>query len=463
MDNQLSTLPNSPEAEEGVLGGIFIDPNRFSDAISLLEARDFYNRKNQIIFQTMIDLVQEDKTIDVLVISDRLADQHQLDNIGGTAYLADLASKTPLARNVQYYAQIVADKAKLRHLIKTSRDIISQAYQDSDQVEEVIEDAQNQILEIGTTRNGTGFKKISDILQESYDQIEEMSKNKSNVTGLSTGYHYLDQLTNGLHPDELIILAARPSMGKTAFALNIAENIAVQSRTNIAIFSLEMSAGSLVNRMLCSQGNISANSLKTGNLTKEEWDKLTVAMGTLSETHIFIDDTPGNRIAEIRSKCKKLAQEVGNLGLIVVDYLQLIEGRAENRQQEISQISRQLKKLAKELAVPIIALSQLSRSVEQRQDKRPILSDIRESGSIEQDADIVAFLYRDDYYDHNDREENENNPDNVVFNQQDVVKTEVIISKNRSGSLGTVNLMFKKSYNKFLSLADPEAESAQIQ
>lgn len=461
MDNQsLSTLPHSPEAEQGVLGGIFIDPSRFSDAISLLEPSDFYSRKNQLIFQTMIDLVQEDKTIDVLVISDRLADQHQLEAIGGSAYLAELASKTPLARNVQYYAGIVADKAKLRHLIKTSRDIISQAYQDSDQVEEVIEDAQTKILEIGANRNGAGFKKISDILQESYEQIEEMAKNKSSVTGLSTGYHYLDQLTNGLHPDELIILAARPSMGKTAFALNIAQNVAVQTHANVAIFSLEMSAGSLVNRMLCAQGNISANNLQTGNLTQEEWDKITVAMGTLSETNIFIDDTPGNRIAEIRSKCTKLAQEAGDLGLIVVDYLQLIEGRAENRQQEISQISRQLKKLAKELAVPIIALSQLSRSVEQRQDKRPILSDIRESGSIEQDADIVAFLYRDDYYDHGENEENAANPDNVVFNQQDVVKTEVIISKNRSGSLGTVNLMFKKSYNKFLSLAGPEAESA---
>lgn len=459
MDNRLTTLPNSLEAEQGVLGGIFIDPNRFSDAVSILEPSDFYDRKNQIIFQTMDDLVSEDKTIDVLVISDRLTDQHQLDAIGGVAYLAQLAQKTPLARNVQYYANIVADKSRLRHLIQTSRDIISQAFQDSDQVDQVIEDAQNKILEIDNNRNSAGFQKIYDVLQTSFNHIDEMSKRKTSITGLSTGYRYLDQITNGLHPDELIILAARPSMGKTAFALNIAQNIAVQSSVNVVIFSLEMSAESLVNRMLCAEGNINAGNLQTGNLTNEEWNNLSIAMTTLGQTNVFIDDTPGNKIAEIRSKCKKLAQEVGELGLIVIDYLQLIEGRGENRQQEISQISRQLKKLSKELNVPIIALSQLSRSVEQRQDKRPILSDIRESGSIEQDADIVAFLYRDDYYDHGNPEDNEANPDNVAFNQQDAVKTEVIISKNRAGALGTVNLMFKKSNNKFMSLALQE-ESA---
>ncbi|BDR57801.1 replicative DNA helicase [Xylocopilactobacillus apicola] len=459
MNDNLTSLPNSPEAEQGVLGGIFIDPNRYSDALSIIEPSDFYDRKNQIIFQTMIDLVEEDQTIDVLVISDRLADQHQLENIGGTAYLAQLAERTPIARNVQYYANIVSEKSKLRRLIQTARDIISQAFQDSDQVEQVIEDAQNQILEIDGKRNGAGFQKISDILKTSFEHIEEMSKNDSRITGLTTGYHYLDQLTNGLHPDELIILAARPSMGKTAFALNIAQNVAVQTKSVVAIFSLEMSAESLVNRMICAEGNISANNLQTGNLTAEEWEKLTVAMNILGQTNVYIDDTPGNRIAEIRSKCKKLAQEVDDIGLIVVDYLQLIEGKGENRQQEISQISRQLKKLAKELAVPVIALSQLSRSVEQRQDKRPILSDIRESGSIEQDADIVAFLYRDDYYGSEDSEDGEENPDNVAFNQQDVVKTEVIVSKNRAGALGTVNLMFKKSYNKFLNLAMQE-ESA---
>ena len=453
MNNNLASLPNSLEAEQGVLGGIFIDPNRFGEAISILEPSDFYDRKNQIIFQAMNDLVEEDKTIDVLVVSDRLASLHQLEAIGGPAYLAQLAEGTPIARNVQYYAGIVADKSKLRNLIKTSRDIIADAYQDSDQVDQVIENAQNMIMEIGGNRNGTGFKKIQDVLQTSFNQIEEMAHNNNDITGISTGYRFLDKLTNGLHPDELIILAARPSMGKTAFALNIAKNVAIHSHSIVTIFSLEMSAESLVNRMICAEGNISAGNLQNGKLTKEEWDKLTVAMEVLSKTKVYIDDTPGNRIAEIRSKCKKLAQEEGELGLIVVDYLQLIEGRGENRQQEISQISRQLKKLSKELNVPIIALSQLSRSVEQRQDKRPILSDIRESGSIEQDADIVAFLYRDDYYKQDSEEENEKNPDNVAFNQQDVVQTEVILSKNRSGALGTVKLMFKKSYNKFSSLA----------
>ena len=301
----------------------------------------------------------------------------------------------------------------------------------------------------------TGLKSISDVLQESINHVSELSSQDSEITGLSTGYAQLDEMTTGLHKDELVIIAARPAVGKTAFVLNIAQNVATRTDNTVAIFSLEMGAESLANRMLCAEGNINANHLRTGQLTQDEWQSLFIATGALSNASIYIDDTPGIKVAEIRARCRRLAKEKGNLGLIVIDYLQLIEGsNPDNRQQEVSEISRQLKKLAKELEVPVIALSQLSRGVEQRQDKRPVLSDIRESGSIEQDADIVSFLYRDDYYEHDEDSEDNNNPGN---NQDDdgsnASEVEVIIEKNRSGPRGTVKLLFAKSYNKFTSIS----------
>ncbi|MDE6948133.1 MAG: replicative DNA helicase, partial [Limosilactobacillus sp.] len=315
--------------------------------------------------------------------------------------------------------------------------------------------AEQEIMSVSENSRQTGFKSISDVLQESINHVSELSSQDSEITGLSTGYAQLDEMTTGLHKDELVIIAARPAVGKTAFVLNIAQNVATRTDNTVAIFSLEMGAESLANRMLCAEGNINANHLRTGQLTQDEWQSLFIATGALSNASIYIDDTPGIKVAEIRARCRRLAKEKGNLGLIVIDYLQLIEGsNPDNRQQEVSEISRQLKKLAKELEVPVIALSQLSRGVEQRQDKRPVLSDIRESGSIEQDADIVSFLYRDDYYEHDeDSDDNNNQGNNQDDDGSNASEVEVIIEKNRSGPRGTVKLLFAKSYNKFTSIS----------
>lgn len=345
------------------------------------------------------------------------------------SYLSDLALAVPTAANITYYAKIVEEKSLLRNLITTATGIVTKGFEQGEEVQTILDDAEKSILEVSEKRNRSGFLSISEVLNSTIENIDKLSQNNEDITGLPTGYQGLDKMTAGFQPEELIILAARPAVGKTAFALNIAQNVGTKTDRSVAIFSLEMGAESLVNRMLCAEGSIEASHLRTGQLSEEEWQNLIVAMGSLSRANIFIDDTPGIKISEIRAKCRKLAQEKGNLGLILIDYLQLIEGSGrENRQQEVSDISRQLKKLAKELKVPVIALSQLSRGVEQRQDKRPVLSDIRESGSIEQDADIVAFLYRDDYYDREGGEDDGNEPpknDNVV---------EVIIEKNRSGA-----------------------------
>lgn len=437
--------PQNIEAEQSVLGSIFLDPDRVVGVLEYLTVDDFYRKAHQQIFQAMLDLNDRDEAIDLVTISNLLEEKGQLENVGGLTYLAELASSVPTAANIDYYAQIVNDKSLLRRLIQTATTIAKTGYEDQGNVAAVLDQAEQGILEVSERTNRSGFKRIRDVIDQSIETIENLAKNDSSVTGIPTGYEDLDRMTAGLQDDNLIIIAARPAVGKTAFALNIAQNVGTRANEVVAIFSLEMGAESLVNRMLCSEGNIDASNLRTGNLSEEEWDSLIMAMGTLGQSKIFIDDTPGIRVAEIRAKCRRLKQEQGDLGLVVIDYLQLIEGsRKENRQQEVSEISRQLKKLAKELSVPVIALSQLSRGVEQRQDKRPVLSDIRESGSIEQDADIVAFLYREDYYRSEDGEEQEDN--NII---------EVIIEKNRAGARGIVQLIFMKEYNKFTSLANP--------
>ena len=351
-----------------------------------------------------------------------------------------------------YYAKIVQEKSVLRKLIKTATTIVTRSYVGEEEVSDLLDEAERSIMNVSESNSKEGFKNIRDVLSDNLKELNRLATDDSDVTGLSTGFTELDKMTTGLHEDELIILAARPAVGKTAFALNIAQNVGTKNDTAVAIFSLEMGAQSLVSRMLCAEGSIDANHFRTGNLTPQEWDNLMVAMGSLSKTKIFIDDTAGIKVAEIRAKCRRLAKEQGGIGLIVIDYLQLIEGtNHENRQQEVSDISRQLKKLAKELHVPVIALSQLSRGVEQRQDKRPVLSDIRESGSIEQDADIVGFLYREDYYDRdNDADDSNADPRD---NDENVGEVEVIIEKNRSGARGTVRLLFVKSYNKFSSIS----------
>ena len=454
------TPPQNIEAEQAVLGAVFLNPEAVVEAMEFVTPADFYRRAHQLIFQAMVDLNDASEAIDVVTLKDRLASQNQLEDIGGLAYLGELAVAVPTAANVVHYAKIVQEKAILRRLIKTATNIVTKSYTQSEDVTAILDEAEQAIMNVSEQRSTTGFKSISDVLNSTIEQIDQLYQNNDDITGLPTGYRDLDKMTAGLQDDELVIIAARPAVGKTAFALNIAQNVGTKTDKTVAIFSLEMGAESLVNRMLCAEGSIDAGHLRTGQLSEEEWNNLIVAMGSLAKASIYIDDTPGNKMAEIRAKCRRLAKEKGNLGLIVVDYLQLIEGsNKESRQQEVSGISRQLKKLAKELHVPVIALSQLSRSVEQRQDKRPVLSDIRESGSIEQDADIVAFLYRDDYY---RDEEGDDDDDGGDFNQggggergadPEVGEVEVIIEKNRSGARGTVKLLFVKQYNKFSSIA----------
>lgn len=350
-----------------------------------------------------------------------------------------MASAVPTAANIAHYAKIVEEKAILRRLIRVASKIADDGYTREDEVEILLAEAEKKMLEVSNRKNAGDFKHVKDVLVQTFDNIEQLQSREGDVTGIPTGFRDLDKMTAGFQRNDLIIVAARPSVGKTAFALNVAQSVAVKARENVAIFSLEMGADQLVMRMLCAEGNIDAQRLRTGALETEDWSKLTMAMGSLSNSGIYIDDSPGVRMTDIRAKCRRLAKENG-LGMIMIDYLQLILGSGkpgENRQQEVSEISRSLKGLARELKVPIIALSQLSRGVEQRQDKRPMMSDLRESGSIEQDADIVAFLYRDDYYD----KESES---------KDII--EIIIAKQRNGPTGTVSLAFRKEYNKFLNL-----------
>lgn len=447
---ELRVLPQDVLAEQAVLGSLFISPDKLITIREFIEADDFYKHSHKVIFQAMITLSDRNEAIDAATVRSILANQGDLQNIGGLSYIAELVSSVPTSANADYYAKIVAEKAMLRNIISRLTDSVNLAYNGETTSEDILAKAEQALIQINEHSNRTGFRKISDVLKVNYENLEIRSQQKGDVTGLPTGFRDLDKITTGLHPDQLIILAARPAVGKTAFVLNIAQNVGTKQNKPVAIFSLEMGAESLVDRMLAAEGLVDSHALRTGQLTEQDWNNVTIAQGALAEAPIYIDDTPGIKITEIRARSRKLAQEVeGGLGLIVIDYLQLITGtRPENRQQEVSEISRQLKILAKELKVPVIALSQLSRGVEQRQDKRPVLSDIRESGSIEQDADIVAFLYRDDYYRRDtDEENNDAVEDNTI---------EVILEKNRAGARGTVKLMFQKEYNKFSSIAQFE-------
>ncbi|MBZ5752306.1 replicative DNA helicase [Metabacillus rhizolycopersici] len=430
--------PQNIEAEQAVLGAIFLQPSSLTLASELLIPEDFYRASHQKIYNAMLELSDKGEPVDLVTVTSVLADVNLLEEIGGVSYLSDLANSVPTAANIEYYGKIVEEKSILRRLIRTATGIVEDGYSREDEVEVLLNEAEKTIMEVAQRKNAGAFQNIKDVLVQTYDNIELLHENKGDVTGIPTGFVELDKMTAGFQRNDLIIVAARPSVGKTAFALNIAQNVATKTDENVAIFSLEMGADQLVMRMLCAEGNIDAQRLRTGSLTPEDWGKLTMAMGSLSDSGIYIDDTPGIRVSEIRAKCRRLKQEAG-LGMVLIDYLQLIQGsgRSDNRQQEVSEISRTLKELARELKIPVIALSQLSRGVEQRQDKRPMMSDIRESGSIEQDADIVAFLYRDDYYD----KESENK--NII---------EIIIAKQRNGPVGTVSLAFVKEYNKFVNL-----------
>ncbi|SFS32311.1 replicative DNA helicase [Halolactibacillus miurensis] len=434
------TPPHSTEAEQAVIGAVFLEPEAMSTASEFLIPQDFYRPSHQRIFQVMMQLNDRGEPIDLLTVTNALNSSKLLEEVGGVSYLTELADAVPTAANIGYYTKIVEEKSVLRRLIRTATDIVTESFNREDELEDVLSEAEKNILDVSNRQNANAFKNIKDVLIDVYDNIEQLHEKSGDVTGIPTGFKDLDHITSGFQRNDLIIVAARPSVGKTAFALNVAQNVAIKTDENVAIFSLEMGADQLVSRMLCAEGNIDAQRLRTGNLEAEDWTKLTMAMGSLSNAGIFIDDSPGIRVNEIRSKCRRLKQEHG-LGMILIDYLQLIQGSGasakENRQQEVSEISRSLKGLARELEVPVIALSQLSRGVEQRQDKRPMMSDLRESGSIEQDADIVGFLYRDDYYD------KESEKQNII---------EIIIAKQRNGPVGTVELAFVKEYNKFVDL-----------
>lgn len=440
--------PNDINAEKAVLGSVFLEGDRMIEALEFITHEDFYAHQHHAIFTAMENLQTKSQPIDAITVTDELERLNQLEDAGGMLYLAEIADSVPTAANIGYYAKIVSDKSHLRKLISTTSDVARLAFEENDETDEIIAKAEDLILKVTEKTNKAGFHKISDVVTESLKIIEKNYGENELVTGLATGYKDLDKVTTGLHPGQLVILAARPAMGKTAFALNIAQNVGTKSDATVALFSLEMTATDLVNRMLCAEGRIDSQRLRTGTLHAEEWENLIIASGALSNANIFIDDTAGIKVNEIRAKSRKLAQESGNLGLIVIDYLQLIESTTgESRQQQISEISRQLKKLSMELSVPVIALSQLSRAVESRDDKRPMLSDLRESGAIEQDADIVAFLYRDDYY-KKKKDEEEEGALGEQEEKTDVV-AELILAKNRAGQTTTIELMFKLNFNRF--------------
>lgn len=436
MAENINTLPHDLLAEQAVIGSIFIDPGKILIASEYLTPDSFYKLSHSMVFKIMYDLASKGEPIDPVSVKSALDSIGQFDQIGGMAFLASLINAVPTSAHIEHYSKVVAEKAKARQVINDLNQTISDVYDGKSDLDEILSQTEQSLSTIANNQR-TGFRPIIDVIDSTQSIIDERSRQIGDVTGTPTGFTDFDNITTGLHKDNLIILAARPAMGKTALALNIAQNVAIRNGQPVAIFSLEMGAESLVERMLSAEGLIPSYHVRTGNLTESEWRRMILAQEQLAKGKIFIDDTAGVRISEIRSRAKRLSQETGGLGLIVIDYLQLITGRGrENRQQEVSEISRQLKILAKELKVPVIALSQLSRGVEQRNDKRPVLSDLRESGSIEQDADIVAFLYRESYYNREKQEEQ----DNV---------TELILEKNRHGSLGTVKLFFHKEYVKF--------------
>ncbi|MCM0599896.1 replicative DNA helicase [Periweissella fabalis] len=457
-NDEMRMPPQSVEAEQSVLGAIFLNATQkdaLAEADQYLTPQDFYRQAHTLIYKAMKELDEADLPIDIITLQNKLNSEGTLENVGGVAYLAELAGAVPTAANIGYYAQIVKEKAVLRRAINIMTDGIAKAFSEEEPSEDLLANLEAKLEAVAENQVNADFLNIQDVLKDALQEIERNSQNQDIVTGLSSGFHELDALTTGFHGGELIIIAARPAVGKTAFVLNIAQHVAVHSDEVVAMFELEMSANGLVQRLLAAEGSVNSNHMRTGNMDKQEWQSLMMAMESLSHTKLFIDDTPGIKISEIRAKLRRLEKEQGKVGLVIIDYLQLIESNNhENRQQEVSDISRSLKKLAKELDAPVIALSQLSRGVEQRQDKRPMLSDIRESGSIEQDADIVAFLYRDDYYEREGSNDDDDSPiDPRDEGENDAGPVEVIIEKNRSGARGTAKLLFIKSYNKFSSLS----------
>ena len=432
----LKLLPQSIDAEEAVLGAILVNPNSLGRVEEYINPESFYKPAHKMIYSTMLELYKKNIPIDIVTVSESLRSNEKLEEAGGREYINDLALNVVTTANVEYYAKIVQEKGIKRELINAGSELISMGY-DSEESDTVLDKVQKMIFNIASQKSTGEMSPIEDLLSESLKQIEDRYNNKEDLIGVTTGFYDLDMLTSGLQKSDLIILAARPSMGKTAFALNLAQNVALKGKKAVAIFSLEMPKIQLAKRMLCSQAEVDMQRINSGHIDTKDFNKIMEAMDKLSDTRIHIDDSPAVSATDIKSKCRKLMLEEKDLGLIVIDYLQLMEGggNPNDRNQQISAISRSLKGLARELNVPIIALSQLSRGVEQRNDKRPMLSDLRDSGAIEQDADIVMFIYRDEYY---NKEEVENKG-----------KAEIIIAKHRNGPTGTINLLFQNNITKF--------------
>ncbi len=432
--------PHDIEAEQAIIGSMLTDKDAVITAMETLKKEDFYREDNQSIYEAITNLYSKGEPVDIITVKDELESMGMFEKVGGLEYLSELPEKVPTTANADKYVKIVSEKATLRDLIKTANEIVELGYDPTENIEDIMEGAEKRIFNIMQGKNQKGYEQIKDVLVDSFNKLEELYNRKQHITGVPTGFSELDYKTAGLHGSDLVLIAARPAMGKTAFALNIATHAAVKAKVPVAIFSLEMSKEQLVNRILCSESMVDSNKVRTGKLEEDDWGKLASSIGPLSEAEIYIDDTPGITVTEIRAKCRKLKLEK-DIGLVIIDYLQLVQGssnrRIGSREQEISEISRSLKILAKEINVPVIALSQLSRAAEQRPDHRPMLSDLRESGAIEQDADIVMFLYRDDYY----------NPESE---KKDIA--EVIISKHRGGSTGTVELLWMGNYTKFVNL-----------
>ena len=431
--------PHDIEAEQAVIGSMLTDREAVLDAIEVLKPDDFYRQDNKIIFEAIVSLYGKAEPVDIITVKSELVGLGKFEAVGGLEYIATLPDKVPTTANVDKYIRIVEEKSLLRNLIKASNELIDLGYGETGEVDTIMDIAEKRIFEITQGKNQKGYSELKDVLVDVFSEIEDRYNKKESITGIPTGFVDLDSKTAGLHNSDLILIAARPAMGKSAFALNIATNVAVQSKVPVAIFNLEMSKKQLVNRILCSEAMVDSNKVKTGKMEEDDWDKIATALGPLSEAPIYIDDTSGITITEIRAKCRKLKMEK-KIGLVVIDYLQLIQTnnrKNTNREQEIAEISRTLKILAKELDIPVIALAQLSRATESRADHKPMLSDLRESGSIEQDADIVMFLYREDYYNPNSEKKN---------------IAEITVAKHRSGSTGPFELLWLENYTKFVNI-----------
>lgn len=438
-------LPNSVEAEQSVLGAAFISKYALQKVCEDLTADSFYLDAHSKIFEALLELQNENAAVDITTVTERLKKKKTLKQVGDVDYLLEIVNSVPTASNVDYYIGIVSEKAVLRKLIDTATNIITGAYVGEDSINDILDDAEKKILNVVKTRRTTEFKKIQDVLFKAQSDLEKLSESSGEITGIACGFHDIDKITTGFHENEFIILASRPGVGKTALVLNMATNVATSTKKAVAIFNLEMSAEQLAMRMISSIGQIDSYKLRTGRLEHSDWKRVNEAISQLADTNIHMDDTPGITVGEIRAKCRRLAASDEGLALIVIDYLQLVMGSnrySGNRQQEVAEISRALKTLALELNVPIIACAQLSRNVEGREDKRPLMSDLRESGSIEQDADIVALLYREDYYSKDPKDDNS--------------KTEFIIGKNRNGPTKTIELLFKKNTSTFIGFKKDE-------